>query len=161
LRVFATAFLAVSIALSSSALADARGHGGGGHGGAHHYSGGGHHGGGHHHASGGHHHGKRHYYAGGGHHSASSHHYAPGHHYGSNHHYASGGRLHRSAKSRQQFELATGHRHGWPGHVIDHVVPLACGGADSPSNMQWQTVADAKAKDKVERKGCRGGRRGG
>ncbi|MFB3923936.1 MAG: HNH endonuclease signature motif containing protein [Terriglobia bacterium] len=41
------------------------------------------------------------------------------------------------------------------GYVIDHVTPLACGGADDPSNMQWQTVADAKAKDKWERKGCR------
>jgi hypothetical protein len=25
------------------------------------------------------------------------------------------------------------------------------GGADSPANMQWQTVANAKAKDKIER----------
>lgn len=41
-----------------------------------------------------------------------------------------------------------------PGWVIDHVEALACGGADSPANMQWQTVADAKAKDKWERKGC-------
>lgn len=37
-----------------------------------------------------------------------------------------------------------------PGYVIDHVVPLACGGADAPSNMQWQTQAEAKAKDKWE-----------
>jgi hypothetical protein len=29
-------------------------------------------------------------------------------------------------------------------------VPLKRGGADSPSNMQWQTQAAAKAKDKVE-----------
>ena len=41
-----------------------------------------------------------------------------------------------------------------PGYVIDHVVPLACGGADAPSNMQWQTKADAEAKDKWERKAC-------
>jgi hypothetical protein len=40
------------------------------------------------------------------------------------------------------------------GYVIDHVKALACGGADSPVNMQWQTVADAKAKDKWERKEC-------
>ncbi len=33
------------------------------------------------------------------------------------------------------------------GYVIDHVCPLACCGADSPSNMQWQTTAEAKAKD--------------
>jgi hypothetical protein len=32
---------------------------------------------------------------------------------------------------------------------------LACGGFDGPSNMQRQTVADAKAKDKVGRSGCR------
>ncbi len=40
------------------------------------------------------------------------------------------------------------------GYVIDHVKALACGGADDPSNMQWQTSADAKAKDKWERKEC-------
>lgn len=40
------------------------------------------------------------------------------------------------------------------GYVIDHIQPLACGGADEPSNMQWQTIADAKAKDKWERKQC-------
>jgi hypothetical protein len=39
--------------------------------------------------------------------------------------------------------------------VIDHVKPLACGGADAPSNMQWQTAAAGKAKDAWERKGCR------
>jgi len=49
----------------------------------------------------------------------------------------------------------TGHPHGWKGHVVDHIVPLACGGADAPSNMQWQTVEEAKAKDKWERKGCK------
>jgi len=48
----------------------------------------------------------------------------------------------------------TGYARGRPGYVIDHVRPLACGGADAPSNMQWQTSAAAKAKDKVERKGC-------
>jgi hypothetical protein len=39
--------------------------------------------------------------------------------------------------------------------VIDHIKPLSCSGADNPGNMQWQTVADAKAKDKWERKGCK------
>jgi hypothetical protein len=29
-------------------------------------------------------------------------------------------------------------------------MPLKRGGADSPSNMQWQTKAEAKAKDKIE-----------
>ena len=41
-----------------------------------------------------------------------------------------------------------------PGFIIDHVVPLACGGPDTPANMQWQTVKDAKAKDKLERRDC-------
>lgn len=40
------------------------------------------------------------------------------------------------------------------GYVIDHIKPLACGGADAAFNMQWQTIADGKAKDKWERKVC-------
>jgi hypothetical protein len=38
---------------------------------------------------------------------------------------------------------------------VDHIVPLCAGGADRPRNMQWQTVAEAKAKDKEERAMCR------
>lgn len=50
---------------------------------------------------------------------------------------------------------ATGqHRLPCPGYVIDHIKALACGGADTPENMQWQTVTEAKAKDKWERKEC-------
>jgi hypothetical protein len=41
-----------------------------------------------------------------------------------------------------------------PGFRKDHVVPLACGGPDAVSNLQWQTVADARAKDHWERKAC-------
>lgn len=37
-----------------------------------------------------------------------------------------------------------------PGYIIDHVNPLCKGGPDLASNMQWQTVAAAKAKDKWE-----------
>jgi hypothetical protein len=33
-------------------------------------------------------------------------------------------------------------------------VPLACGGPDAVSNLQWQTIRDVKAKDKWETKGC-------
>ncbi len=40
-------------------------------------------------------------------------------------------------------------RQACPGYVID-VRALACGGADVPTNMQWQTVAAAKEKDKWE-----------
>jgi hypothetical protein len=33
---------------------------------------------------------------------------------------------------------------------VDHIIPLKRGGPDVPSNMQWQTIADSKAKDRVE-----------
>ena len=65
------------------------------------------------------------------------------------------GRFQRSDAARHAFARQTGYPNGRPGWVIDHVIPLACGGRDEPSNMQWQTLAQAKAKDKVERKGCR------
>ena len=41
-----------------------------------------------------------------------------------------------------------------PGYWRDHILPLACGGPDAVANLQWQTIADAKAKDKWERTGC-------
>lgn len=41
-----------------------------------------------------------------------------------------------------------------PGFIIDHIVALDCGGSDAPENMQWLTVAAAKAKDKTERDGA-------
>jgi hypothetical protein len=44
----------------------------------------------------------------------------------------------------------TGHPNGWPGHVVDHIDPLKRGGSDTPSNMQWQTKSEAKAKDRTE-----------
>jgi len=70
------------------------------------------------------------------------------------------GQIVRSASARRQFEAsrpcpATGRTTGaCPGYVVDHIKPLACGGADSPSNMQWQTVTAAKEKDRWERTGC-------
>ena len=66
------------------------------------------------------------------------------------------GHIKRSSAAKHEFEKqnpcpSTGETHGaCPGYVIDHMQPLKRGGADDPSNMQWQTKADAKAKDKWE-----------
>jgi hypothetical protein len=68
------------------------------------------------------------------------------------------GRIKRSAAAKDAFKRqhpcpSTGRGTGaCPGYGIDHVRPLAVGGADAPSNMQWQTKAAAKEKDKWERK---------
>src|SRR4051794_24849454 len=72
------------------------------------------------------------------------------------------GKIRRSTETKREFQRghpcpSTGKPSGaCPGYVKDHIKPLACGGADSPANMQWQTVADAKAKDKIERQQCGG-----
>jgi 5-methylcytosine-specific restriction endonuclease McrA len=50
---------------------------------------------------------------------------------------------------------ATGERYGaCPGWERDHVVPLCAGGADATWNMQWLSVADHKAKTRVDVKDC-------
>jgi hypothetical protein len=70
------------------------------------------------------------------------------------------GKIKRSAAGKEAFKRSqpcpsTGRSTGrCRGYVVDHVKPLECGGADAPSNMQWQTVAAGKAKDKTERN-CR------
>jgi hypothetical protein len=64
------------------------------------------------------------------------------------------GRIKRSASARNEFMKQTGYPKGRKGYIVDHIVPLECGGADIPSNMQWQTVSEAKIKDRTERN-CR------
>jgi hypothetical protein len=41
-----------------------------------------------------------------------------------------------------------------PGYRKDQIKPLACGGPDAVSNLQWQTIRDARAKDRWERQVC-------
>jgi hypothetical protein len=66
------------------------------------------------------------------------------------------GRIKRSPTAKNEFKQqqpcpSTGRTTGaCPGYVIDHVVTLKRGGDDTPENMQWQTIEDAKAKDKIE-----------
>ena len=64
------------------------------------------------------------------------------------------GKIKRSASARYQFLKQTGYPKGRKGYLVDHIIPLECGGADVPSNMQWQTVQAAKMKDRTERN-CR------
>ena len=83
----------------------------------------------------------------------SPHHYAYGGHRSN---YSSGasrdkhGKIKRSGSARYQFMKQSGYNHGRKGYVIDHIVPLYKGGCDCPSNMQWQTIEQAKQKDKTE-----------
>ena len=66
------------------------------------------------------------------------------------------GRVERSTGAKDAFRRqhpcpSTGRSTGpCPGYVIDHIQALKHGGADKPSNMQCQTIADAKAKDRWE-----------
>ena len=63
---------------------------------------------------------------------------------------------HRSASAKHSFTQrhpcpTTGRTRGrCPGYVVDHIRALKHGGADAPYNMQWQSKAAAKLKDRTE-----------
>jgi hypothetical protein len=66
---------------------------------------------------------------------------------------------HRSRAVMREFQRASlpldGRTTGrCPGYIKDHVIPLACGGPDTVANLEWQTFADARAKDRRERETC-------
>jgi hypothetical protein len=60
------------------------------------------------------------------------------------------GKIKRSQAAKNEFKKQSGYPNGRPGYVIDHIKPLKEGGCDCPENMQWQTIAEGKAKDKWE-----------
>lgn len=66
------------------------------------------------------------------------------------------GRIKRSTVAKSAFRAthpcpSTGRSTGaCPGYITDHVTPLKRGGADSPSNIQWQATEAAKAEDRTE-----------
>lgn len=66
------------------------------------------------------------------------------------------GHIERSQAAKDAFKRmhpcpSTGRASGpCPGYVIDHIHALKHGGADDPDNMQWQTIEQAKEKDRWE-----------
>lgn len=62
------------------------------------------------------------------------------------------GHLVRSRVRRNQFIRMTGGPR--PGEVVNHIVPLRCGGCDLASNMEWMNIAEWKARTGPERIDC-------
>ena len=56
----------------------------------------------------------------------------------------------RSSRIKHQFDVSQGYPKGRTGYVVDHVCALANGGKDEIGNMQYQTIADGKIKDRIE-----------
>jgi len=56
----------------------------------------------------------------------------------------------RNPAVKHQFDKEQGYPHGRKGYIVDHICALARGGIDATSNMQYQTIAESKAKDKIE-----------
>ena len=49
---------------------------------------------------------------------------------------------------------AYGYGTGTTGWVVGYIKPLCAGGADRITNLQWQTVATAKRKEREAQKLC-------
>lgn len=63
----------------------------------------------------------------------------------------------RDSAEKHKFDILQGYPKGRFGYIVDHICALECGGIDDPINMQYQTLADSKAKDRWERTtiGCK------
>lgn len=62
--------------------------------------------------------------------------------------------IERSEVRKRRFWKMTGYSRGRTGYVVNHIVPLACGGCDIPSNMEWMTIAGWKGRTGPERNDC-------
>lgn len=60
--------------------------------------------------------------------------------------YVSPTRIKRDHAQRRKFEVMTGYPHGRSGYVVDHIVPLPCGGADSPPTCSGKPSPTPKSK---------------
>ena len=56
----------------------------------------------------------------------------------------------RNPAIKHKFDIQQGYPHGRKGYIVDHICALEVGGIDATINMQYQTIAEAKVKDKVE-----------
>ncbi len=56
------------------------------------------------------------------------------------------GHIHRDMNAKKAFMKQSGYSNGRPGYVVDHIIPLYKGGADTPGNMQWMTIKEHKMK---------------
>ena len=60
----------------------------------------------------------------------------------------------RSQARKRLFLRTLGFKDQPTGYYIDHIVPLACGGCDIPSNMSLLSETEWRAKTKYERSIC-------
>jgi hypothetical protein len=70
---------------------------------------------------------------------------------------AKNGRIARSSAARDAFLRSKGITDGHTpkGYIVDHIVPLAAGGKDVPSNMRLITVAQENAQHAAEMRSAR------
>jgi Chaperonin 10 Kd subunit len=71
------------------------------------------------------------------------------------------GRSTRSSAAKDRIERMTGHAHDWPGHVVDHVIPLAYGGSIVPPTLKRRRPRIGRSREGVHdgercRCGCAG-----
>jgi len=56
----------------------------------------------------------------------------------------------RNPAVKHQFDVLNGFPHGRKGYIVDHVCSIFNNGIDDISNMQYQTIAESKKKDRIE-----------